>query len=68
MLNTIVISYVISCEYNGKHVEGVVIAQKDMGDKGTLLTVQIDDKNYRSIYYDKATNVVWKDWFVFVDK
>lgn len=61
MLNTLVTSYVISCEYNGKHVEGMVISQKDMGDKGTLLTVQIDDKNYRSIYYEKATNVIFKD-------
>ena len=60
-MNTIVTSYVISCDYNGKHVEGMVIAQKDMGKKGTLLTIMIDDKNYRSIYYEKATNVVFKD-------
>jgi hypothetical protein len=59
-----VVGHKIVCQYQGKsdpsplHIEGMVKSQRKIEGKGNLLVVETVD-GFRSIYFEKATNVTF---------
>lgn len=57
-----VVGHRIECMYQGKDdpspisIEGIVQSQRKIEGKGNLLVIKTDD-GYRSIYFEKATDV-----------